>query len=1502
MRISMSLMLPALLTFSVAMSATGAPLAKKDATHSRIDISALRAIQAPQEETLPFAPEPEQPRIDGLFKVETELARQNRRAQRSATAARRAIAGNVDLRGSVVASSAWSGNSTAYGIYSMPHSQAEGLTLLASTDQIDAGFDNGEGVFYSTYIKLVMGFLQVPVLDTYDMETFTKLSSKTMQGDMSLMAADVDRDPTTGDVYGAFMRSDGSGPVWAKGDYEALTSTEIASFPAYPHAVACDKNGQYYVVCNDGFLYKVEKTTGEFTEVAPVEVPMQRYSTGCINNNNNTLIMHSYTSDGSGLYEIDLATGATSLVSQLPNHEHLRALHIVAPKAEPKAPDSPLLEVSNENGAMEATVKLTMPSTLFDGTPATGATFSYEVLANGEPVMQGEATAGEEIAKTIAFQQAGVVEFVATASNSDGVSPKTKTSKFIGKGVPAAPTNVTLSYADDQATITWDAVTTSSDGGFIDPDMVTYTVYDNDGTAVKEGITTTSCILPLPLPDTYMMIGYSVAAEYSGKMSGSAASNQVGIGAFSTPFSLDMKVEDNFLLHKVVDANDDKKTWNYGNGRTRYSYSLRADGDDWLFSPNVKLQSGKVYVFEASVSSFSEDIPERIEVLFGDAPEVEAMNQQVVDPTVVQTPYGTVLTLQGVLKPQADGTYNVGFHALSDAFSNYLYLNSYGIGEPISSSAPEQVSDITVKADETGDLKVAISCIAPSTSLGDVTLTGGVTVKVFRGEDLIHENSYTNGEAVDIEDTAISAKGDYTYTFLTVNSAGEEGIPVNKTVYVGPKTPAPMNKDAATLKETSPGNFHLEWEPVTADVSGTTLPASNITYDVFAVVQGEEGLTLGEQLNGAPVTDNHFDYVTEPVKAQRMVYMAVRASNRDVPGDAIVVSTLSGEDYQLPVRLSSAADLRNYVIFYGGGGSIAIGSSEQDYQAQDGDDNYFVFQNGYPDDITYLQTGKIAIDGDNPVLSFYLMPLADDDINITSVYVEVDGEMETEPLLTITNSDLVPEEWNKLKVSLAPYVGKTVTIAIFAQCVNIYYTLIDNIQVKNELPYDVAARISAPASVEADKEFTIAVNLTNEGSEDTGSFSVDLLKNGEVAATREFTYGIAADESEQVMFRQTLGLQDASTTTFQAVVNYEADMNPANDKTGEVVVRRSVSTLPMVTGLDGSQSDGGNILTWDALDLDKELPVMKTDTFEDADSWSHQYGDWVFMDIDESPVSGLKGITIPGITAGVTLSSFFVFDCADEEFNSTFDALAGTRYLASLAPSNKSQVDDWAISPMLSGHAQTISFWAKSYHGSYPEKIEVYYSMEGIDMENFVKVEEFGSRVISDIWTEYTANLPEGARHFAIRSCATGGFILMIDDISYMVIGKVDATLLGYNIYCDGVKLNDTPLAQPTYTHAGATGEDHTYRVSAVFDKGESELSSPLTLMKSGIDLAGAESLKVSVEGKAIVVTGADGERVVINGVDGRTLHAAEGDIRVTVPQAVYLVTVGRKTFKVIVR
>ena len=80
-------------------------------------------------------------------------------------------------------------------------------------------------------------------------------------------------------------------------------------------------------------------------------------------------------------------------------------------------------------------------------------------------------------------------------------------------------------------------------------------------------------------------------------------------------------------------------------------------------------------------------------------------------------------------------------------------------------------------------------------------------------------------------------------------------------------------------------------------------------------------------------------------------------------------------------------------------------------------------------------------------------------------------------------------------------------------------------------------------------------------------------------------------------------------------------------------------------------------------------------------------------------------------------------------------------------------VDDWAISPKLSGKAQTISFYAKSYSNLYRENVEVLYSTTGTDTDDFKSVDVFQS--IPQEWTEYRFDVPEGAKYFAPkrRSC-----------------------------------------------------------------------------------------------------------------------------------------------------
>ena len=60
-------------------------------------------------------------------------------------------------------------------------------------------------------------------------------------------------------------------------------------------------------------------------------------------------------------------------------------------------------------------------------------------------------------------------------------------------------------------------------------------------------------------------------------------------------------------------------------------------------------------------------------------------------------------------------------------------------------------------------------------------------------------------------------------------------------------------------------------------------------------------------------------------------------------------------------------------------------------------------------------------------------------------------------------------------------------------------------------------------------------------------------------------------------------------------------------------------------------------------------------------------------------------------------------------------------------------------------------------------------------------------------WTEYTVDIPEGAKYFAIRSMAYDNYMLQIDDITYE--RRIDKPV-GFNIYRDDEKVNTAPVTE----------------------------------------------------------------------------------------------------------
>lgn len=1507
MKKSLSLLLGSALLLGSSIPLSCAPLAQKADAPLPGRQNSVHAM-LPQTKRTPLVNRLiRDTQVEGIHHVKSAVSINNRRAMRSATVAKAAMSPNIDLRGVWSLSDSWEPWAGEYGMYHVPFTQDGAMVKIKDFfNRYDIGYDDNNGNFYAVSFEEFWGEYDI-FLDVYDTETWTRKSHKAVEKGMAGTA--IALDPTTGDVYGCFNNDDLSGMVWGKGDFVNRTRTKILDIDGSYVAVGCSKQGQYYGVTNEGLFGKIDKATGEFTLIADTGTPSKYFCDGAVDDKDGVFVYVYCTETESGVMTLDLTTGAAEKVHTFTGLNQINGVHIAKPAAEDKAPGVPVLSVSCPEGAMQADIVLTMSGSLFDGTPATGQSFNYEITADGTSIATGSALAGEtvNISKEIATQ--GVVKFVAVVSNSEGAAPAVNAECFIGKGTPKAPANVKLSATDTEFNLTWDAVTESADGGYMDAAGVTYTITDAQGTVLAEGITGNSWSSAYTQPDNFTLVKYGVRSVYGDNASATVSSNACGIGAYSTPLAMDMNNRDNFDSHTVVNANNDGSTWTFVNaGRTRYTYSDANQADDWIISPNIRLEAGKVYLYKAEVLNQGAFYPERIEIKMGQGVTAEAMTTTLVEPTVVSSYSYQNLEVSSYLRPEADGTYNIGVHAISDPNSYYLYLVKYSVSAALSAAAPAPAENVSAEGDPTGLYKAVVKFSVPTKSVTGAGLTGDVNVKVIRGYDtVIKEQSVAPGTSVELTDDTMTSTDTYTYTIKLSNADGEEALPVKVSAFVGPKDPAALTNVKLTQVDNT--TLKLDWDPVTSAVDGTPIPAENITYNVYKVVNTGQGLALDSTpLNAQPLTVNTFttdavDFGTE----QDFTYLGVIAYNRDVNGQAAIGYCLTGDPYQMPVRYTNAASLQEHFMSYGGQGSFMLGNATTfaDITAVDGDGEFYAIRNVDTNGIagpTYIETGKIVVSGDSPAIIFHSYNSAKDsgtqDSNLTHVSViTADGETE---IGVIDNAEESVSGWYRRSFGLEQFVGQEVQVRLTTEPKTHIYNCYDNIRVAQDVANDLSVDVEIPDRVTTDKEFEITAKVYSCGYDDCGAFTVKLFRNGELIDAVDVD-GLACDEFDTYSFTTSLTRNEPETSNFHVVVECADDKDLSNNTTDSYAVTRNISKLPTVTGLTGVGDDGKITLTWEAADLGTSEPERITEDFESGDSFADEFYGWTFVDPDNAPRGGFAGVEVPGHPQESAFS-FFIFDSSYPDFNDTFAAKSGTKYLAALYRKDGEDNNDWAISPVLSGEAQTVSFAARAYNGA--EKVELWYStLENPTLDDFVKCEDLGTRTLSEwYWSTCTAELPEGARRMAIRCVSSYSLMVKIDDVTFTrMSGLYGVELQGYNVYCDGKKITETPVSDPTHSYL-SDGVTHTYNVTAVYNTGESEFSAPVTVVQSALETVDAAAASIRVVGHTICVdVDADAE-VAVYAADGRLMRSARGPVNITVAPAVYVVKAGTLTRKVIVK
>lgn len=1259
-------------------------------------------------------------------------------------------------------------------------------------------------------------------------------------------------------------------------------------------------------------LWTVDVETGAATKKADINVSSQYIGGFGYDYSSDSYLYNPNDDATSTIVSIDANTYAVTELCEIPGAPETACLYIDEQKpADPLAPVAPeFIGASFPTNETTGQVTFQMPTLTAGGTAiAAGTKLTYVISANGTQIATGTATPGQNVLVNAIDMTAGMVTFSCTAAIGSHVSKAATADVYVGDDTPSMPRNVKL----NTQTVTWDAVVTGAHGGYVNPEAITYTVTLN-GKVIAEDIKATSCATNIPLNAELSNYVAQVTASYAGLVSAPGSSNQILFGqAFSEPVEF-LPTEDQVDLFTIIDNNNDGKAWTYyaTDDAFRIAYNSRLASDDYLILPPVNIQDiESIHLFQMDYWAGSTSYPEKFDVYIGRENTVDGMNR-VVD--VVDVKSTDHKTLNSYITFPETGKWYIAVRACSDRDMLRLNVNNFKLSVSNAKiTGPAAITDVNVVPGDKGALNATVSFKMPTVDNAGNALKGDVTATL---ETLVDLKTVTGKPGSAQKVTLNTIQGDNDIE-VNVSCNNITGMPSVVPVYTGVDLLGPVTDLRLDGTESNLG-IAGSYEAPVEGANGGYIDRTGIDYSLWQKVQIGSifGIPIYKDTEIGKIGKDVMSFQTEDMLPEGSplgsYQLGIAGTNAAGTGVILYTSSLLGTPYSLPML----EDFTKGSMTYSPIMLNTQGGMKQSYLNQTGLNNLdpkFATVNAAvvgqcaTDGYGYWFLPKFSTLGKNKVafkMNYYVGACKN-----VKIYAETYDVPRTE-IMDVNTVLGLPEGYQDLIIDLpAQFQNKAwVSITLYTEfSADQKYFVWQSYDVVNMVQKDmVAMDITAPKKVATGADYKVGVTVANYGITDAAGYTVELYANEEKVA--EKTCGELASYAENsVEFELAMSPVADEPIAYYAVVKQAGDVDNDNDKTATVEVSPKASSLPGATALTAGSSEGAVDLTWDEPDMENITPEPVTDDFEDADAFADEYGDWVFVDVDGNTVGGFNNMDIPGITPGQTIGSFWIWD-QSQLGNETFAAHSGTKYLFTLFDYQDGTIDDWAISPELAGVEQTIEFYAKSYSGDYPEKIEVWYSTGSTDPKDFIKIEDAGADVVPAEWTLFEAFVPEGAKRFAIRSNGTSSFMLMVDDVTYIPAGGVtgDLTLKGYNVYRDGVKINDEVVEETVYADTNVTeGTEYTYVVVAIFEEGNGKMSNKATIKYQTSGLNSLEGGKLVAAGKGeIVIKGFEGEKVLISTADGKIIAngVAAATETVNVPAGIYVVKAGKNSVKVVVR
>lgn len=1378
-------------------------------------------------------------------------------AQRKAKALATAESGENRFYANMWYTGDWDWNGAQYGIYSYP-TTAGNYTSFPSV-KLDSRLCGNAGAVYADgkyfiataeEVNAPNGGYVVMSMHFYVFDTESWTCTEIADADEEFKAMDMAYDPASELIYGCFVRR-GTQGYYYFGTFDMATGTvnmirNYGQNSAYAFTgIAASDTGVLYGINAAGDLYTFDKATGATTLVGSTGLADQYMTSAAFDPQSGKIFYALNTDNLTGVYTIDPATAAAERVYAFLDEESLAGMYFPELPPSESAPAAPsAFSINFPQGALEGNVSFTAPTLTVGGAGLTG-TLTYQVKANGIVKAQGTCAPGSMQTASFSVAEAGEYTITVACSSDAGIGAKQSQRLFIGHDTPLPVENVSLTYSEGGVfNLVWDAAKPAH-GGYIDPAKLSYIItrYPDYVTATTSSTTFSET---LPEPPSRTRYTYSVTATTGEYTTDAVESNYVIVGTYKAPCTMTFDEPEEVDDMTMIDGDNDGKTWVWNAGQLRSSICLFRNVNDYVVLPPVELQQGMGYQISIDVKATNSGIriyPERVAVWVGTEPSLEALTTQVIAPTVVN--YDTYRTISGDFTPQGEGPFYFAVQSCSDIDMYYLWVDNFTVSEPVAAIAPAPVSNFVATPGANGALSATLTYRMPAKDVSGAALSGNLKAEIYRDGTLLATRTGTPSRNMTFTDSDV-ANGEHTYGIIVASDKGRSFITEAK-IYVGVHAPKPVT-DIVALRQADGAEIALSWTPPATDTENITLPEGSVKYRIVRYDQNVT--TVAEAAEGTSFVDR----VSQATSAQEFVQYEITAIN--VAGEAEAEYsniTTYGRLIKAPAVESFAggyADLEFVVERADDNASWTVTNpaSNPGVEEYDADGGLLRFVGITTGDKASFVSGSFDVSAlAHPALSFYyLYPRGTMQGISASVISQKNGA------LTTVTAEAVPVEglegWQRVIIPIedAPEcVQFILTGENFGEFATTIF--IDNIRVADlPTPNITLNRFDVPGVVEANEPFTLTAYIENSGATEAEATVLLMLNSTEIASQ---TRSLAVGEHAKFVFEHTFGSVNPDELIFSAEASTTGDALASDNISIPVAVGVHHSAHPAPYAVEAKSSDAGALVRWNEPNLGSEVPETITEDVEGyvpfsiglpTTTFATDYmGQWTSIDADGLYTLGV-GHGFEAIPNATEPKAFMVFDgSAGNMTGEVWEAHSGSAMFVAFSALGDpgEHNDDWLISPLLPGTAQSINFYACSATDLYGlESMEILYSITGKEPADFTLLQ--ADNEVSVYWTRYTAALPEGARYFAIRCTSEARFALCVDDITFTAapLRATGIEVIGYNVYRNGERLNESPVTATEYTDNLISGDEKPeYVITAVYNFGESRPSAPARLDESGI-------------------------------------------------------------------